>query len=149
MNEIEAVNYLAEESDTTPSDWTVVATKFVNHDKRLVTMMQFTHTKRNESYWVVDHSNGDLAYYPAGPYGFALTYYDSELNMAIYPIANPSWDQELGFIFELLYNVPDWIEWDEVCEGSLVLTKPLGKTINDVRNAFIELGLIWDEDFPW
>lgn len=140
--------------DTTEKDWKRVAKKTYNG----VEVRTFLNKQNNESFWVFGDADEECIH-PAGDHLYYLSMGDDpwgDEGKVIMAAFNPVsywksdkalWDQHCGYAIETVYGIPDWIELDEACENQFIVNVPEDKTIDDVKAAFENCGLLFDQGF--
>lgn len=141
--------------DTSEKDWKRISKKKMNGTD----VRTFENSKTGDQVWTFGDAD-DECMHPAGTHLFFLAEgpdpWEENGADVIQAAFNPEsywtaekclWDQHLGFLFDSVFQLPDWIELDEACENSFIVTVPAGKTILDVEVEFRKAGLIFDQDF--
>lgn len=133
----------------TVKDLTRLSKKKMGPDRTEV--RTFRNTKTDETWWVFGDAN-DEAVHPAGDHLYCLSMIDDELTAAFNPVSywksdHCLWDQHCGHYITTMYDLPDWIVLDELCENQFLVDIPDDKTQEEVKVAFETAGLLFDQSF--
>ena len=141
--------------DTTEKDWKRVSKKKMNGTD----VRTFENSKTGYQVWTFGDAD-DECVHPAGNHFYYLTEgpdpWEENGPLVIQASFNPEsywlsdkclWDQHVGFLFDSVFTLPDWIELDEACENMFIISVPQGKTIADVEAEFRKAGLLYEQAF--
>lgn len=135
--------------DTTVKDWKRISKRLMGPDK--VEVRTFECAKKGTAVWTFGEAD-DECIHPAEEHLYFLGESDGELMVCFNPVSYWNkekclWDQHCGFQITTVYDLPEWLELDEVCENQHIVMLPEDKTEEDVRAALEAAGLISDQSF--
>jgi hypothetical protein len=147
------VDYSLEGSEDV-KDWKRVSKKKMNG----VDVRTFENINTKAQYWTFGDASEE-SHHPADTHFYFLGEgedYSSPTGKSLMAAFNPAsywakegclWDQHCGHVIETVYNLPSWIELDEVMENSFIISIPDDKTEADVKQAFDNAGLVFNQGF--
>jgi hypothetical protein len=117
-----------------------------SHDLRL-----FENKSTGEKYYTVDEADDEWSF-PGEDYIFTINENDDGIWVSFTPESywlsdKCMWDQHVSYNMEVLYNIPDWIEMDELSENTILVTIPENKSVKDIHDEFIKLGIKFNQSY--